>query len=119
MVMPHRPRFTVRRLMILVALIACIAGVETVRRRWVEYRKQAELARQGAAIIRSGAWGYRLVIDAFGKRHQVIDSPDALLWEDHYNRLVLKYEDASTRPWSSVPPDPPPPTDWVPTPAAR
>jgi hypothetical protein len=116
---PTHLRFTVRQLMVVTAILGFMMGAETVRRRWMYYHKRATEAGQGAAIIRSGAWGYRLVTDKSGRVHQIIDSPYALMWLNHYDALRRKYERAASRPWISMPPDPPPPTEWVPTSNAK
>ncbi len=90
-----RVRFTVRRLMVAVAIIALILWSMRMYQLSREYRIRAEDYRShghNAAVIyyrTNRSWGYRL--------------------RDHYWRLSEKYDRAARYPWLRVAPDPPEP----------
>jgi hypothetical protein len=86
----RKPRLTVRRLLVIVALaaLATQAGL-TGWRAW-NYRKRAA---DHARYLRSA-------------RSLIYDSGELRGWHDQMQR---KYERAASRPWLSVEPDSPPP----------
>ena len=78
-----RFRFTVRGMMVTVAIAAGVIGAEAMRRTSAA---RSELARR-----------YRL-------RLRVIASP---VGNERFEGLARKYEDAARYPWLPVPPEPP------------
>ena len=98
------PRLTLKRAMLLVALVAVTLGVggECIRRR----SRFLSLASSHAAEACDG----RIVplalrtqmteaeLAAYGERR--------LAWEEYHNGLVAKYERAARYPWLPVAPDP-------------
>jgi hypothetical protein len=88
-------RFTVRRLMLVVAVVALILGVETARRRWYYLREAAGLTRQ--------AGKFRRYAREFGDRCQ---REMALIHESEANRMdqvSREYRRAADHPWGSPP----------------
>jgi hypothetical protein len=92
-----KPRFTVRRLMVAVAIAATTLGMAQWMARRAsrfgqlasDYCHQAELNEQMWAV---------------GNRTYPLD-----VWAGHQRRLQHKYEHAARRPWLPVAPDPPEP----------
>lgn len=104
-----RVRFTLRRLMAAVAASAVILGGVRLHRQATDYRSRAAGSAQTLALIRNGAWGYRLVVGQDGRWHRVIDRADLLSLIRYHTELRTKYERAAARPWLPVEPDPPEP----------
>jgi hypothetical protein len=97
-----RPRVTVRRMMILVAIVALVIGGEKMRRRWLGLREMAAEHKFRAEAC------------------ETVASEQGPRWRRyaHYRtvaaysrRMQIKYEHAMRRPWLSVEPDPPKPKD--------
>jgi hypothetical protein len=110
-----RVRFTVRRLMIAVAIVALALGIfaECVRlsRKSASFRTQAEACSGIEETL-------RMIIAASGPDTPVDVSPGpgmpsrrftAMVVAEHQAALKLKYERAARRPWLPVEPDPPEP----------
>ena len=92
-----RPRLTIRRLMILVALAGLIAaGAATLRRR-------AQFAREQAA---SHGAKFRKVLDAC-KNPEDIQRAGVRI--NYYVRQTLRWRAAAARPWLYFEADPPAP----------
>src|SRR4051794_8604286 len=105
-----RVRFTVRRVMFVVAIVALILGgtAEGVRRRERFRRKAQEYARTSNDLYLRGFY--------FGKETTFGPSPAEVRISDEYERrsiqyqrLSEKYERAARSPWLPVEPDPPEP----------
>jgi hypothetical protein len=98
-----RVRFTVRRLMIALVLVALVLWAEAMRRRTASFR-------QGAAVNAWAADTFEARLrnaDAFYPREE--DLRWALRRLDYHTQLRRKYERAASRPWLFVAPDPPAP----------
>jgi len=98
---PPRPRFTVRRLMVAVALVAILLGaglqLEQLRDR---YRAEALQYAQMEWVARATAWSrVRYVCDAVRNERRA----------RHYGALKRKYDFASRYPWLPLTADPPAP----------
>ena len=87
-----RVRFTVRRMMVVVAIVALGLWVQVLRTRRSAFLRVAETHRRQAALLR---------IDTHG-----IVPPD---WFDRKERLARKYSYAAAHPWLPVEPGPPGP----------
>ena len=103
------PRLRVRTLMVAVAVAAGACGFIELGRRRAVYRARAKHSAGTEALIRGGAWGYRLVSDRFGREHRVIDRADLRALATYHAVMKRKYERAARYPWLPVAPDPPPP----------
>jgi hypothetical protein len=102
-----RPRFTVRRLMIAVAILAigfgAIKWVAEMRARSSDYRRRAiEFERR---TLRRGS----LVRTDDGRWVDRFDNENDRLGDDWARRMAAKYERLSYCPWLATEPDPPPP----------
>ncbi len=102
-----RVRFTVRRLMVAVALAAVaiggVAWVARVERLASEYRRQ--YARHSAEVQRYGEEASKALGLGGGRERHVRASRLAA----YHARLESKYGRAAHNPWLPVEPDPPPP----------
>ena len=92
-----RPRFTVRRMMVLVAVISLILGGEVKRRQWAVW---SEHSREKSRFHQSKAAGARgICIDAF-------TTPPGFVTDEvsaqYHDRMAQKWGEAARRPWSSV-----------------
>lgn len=106
------PRFTVRRLMILVAAVAVPLGIALTR--------QARFSRE-AAYHRSQSLKFRMFLlhDEYNTRLRIYDSNRNEIPADRARRIIevnswhhalaRKYEQAAAQPWLIVAPDPPEP----------
>jgi hypothetical protein len=106
-----RVRFTMRKMMAIVAAVAVVVGtVEGLRRRCESFDRRAKMFAQkvGAAIMDEQS--YRL-----SRRKNRRDSPfyydnrtsvayDQMV--EHYDAMRVKYEQAAARPWLFVEPHP-------------
>jgi hypothetical protein len=92
-----RPRFTVRRMMALVAVIALILGGEVKRRQWASWSGHCEEKMRFHRAKAAGARG--ICIDAFS-------TPPGLATDEmsarYHDRMAQKWEEAARHPWSSV-----------------
>ena len=104
---PPRPRITVRRLMIAVALIALGMGVGRVAWLGITYRRRADWHAVRHEIARDRVvWAERMV----GRGYLAPGAKLAAESEaDYHAALGRKYEHAAARPWLPVEPDPPGP----------
>lgn len=100
-------RFTIRSLMIVVAIAGlALAGLQ-VRRRQTTYRQQAAAhAAQEVALRTRAEWAGRMARKGYVPRREEVDSRAQA---DHHARLKVLYEQAASRPWMSITPDPPGP----------
>jgi Tfp pilus assembly protein PilE len=106
-------RFTLRGMMIAVAVIAVLTWIAQAASRWSYYRTRAE---HHAAELRNLNAD---LVPALEFRREMGYFPGCALgqtlfervWDEAewHARLKSKYELAATRPWRSVEPDPPPP----------
>jgi hypothetical protein len=100
-----RVRFTVRRLMAVVAVLAVLlgAGAEVVRlaRLAEDYRQRAKYF-VAAEDVRNLTVAAERMVDPGAAR-----KPDRIA--AHYAQLRRRYERAAARPWLPVAPDPPEP----------
>jgi Tfp pilus assembly protein PilX len=109
-----RVRFTMRRMMVVVAVIAMVMGtVAGLQRRRESFERRAQMfARRASAAImdeqayrtsrRSNRPGSPFYYDnrTTGAYSQLVE---------HYDALRVKYERAAARPWRFVATDPPEP----------
>jgi hypothetical protein len=116
---PPRVRFTVRRLMLVVAAVAFVAGaVNEVSRRRARFTTLASAHRFQAAFFTQRAQAKTQPFCGSGMSLQEIEEqyarsgPETLLdfrVSQYYRALSRKYDDAAFHPWFPVPPDPPQP----------
>jgi tRNA C32,U32 (ribose-2'-O)-methylase TrmJ len=101
------PRIRLRTLLILVAMAAMVfAGMRLVRRR-AEFLVEAERCEAQARLyLAIGARAQRLSARLPDEQVAVETS---LRQSKKYQRLAQKYRHAASRPWISLPPDPPGP----------
>ena len=110
-----RVRFTVRRMMVAMVVMAVVMGaVEGLRRRRESFQRRAEMFAQkvSAAILdeqdyRTSRRGNRRGSPNYYDNRTTV-AYDQLV--EHYDALRVKYEQAADRPWWFVAPDPPEPT---------
>ena len=110
-----RVRFTMRRMMIAVAIAGLISGGAAIGRRWQSLRARAVYHATEEWRMRTLVrGGFLHETDAAGrrKRREVNDGAD----RERARELVLyhalmndRYQRAARRPWLSVPTDPPEP----------
>jgi hypothetical protein len=113
-----RVRFTVRRLMVAVAIVGGLIGgsVECRRRleserRIGEYQRLAKHHHRAAARLRDR---YRESpqesVVLFIHSSEFAQTPALKLkWAEYHESLSRKYEQAASNPWAPLPPDPPEP----------
>ena len=105
-----RVRFTVRRMMVAVAVMAALlAGVAWCRgmiRAARDHRERALLNRSQEQLQRQIVASVDLFVEP-GEAPGAARGAAALA--AHYESLGLKYERAALYPWLPVEPDPPPP----------
>lgn len=94
-----RPRFTVRRMMLAVALLAVLLGADKLRQQSAQYRERAE----ECAIYETDSRG--VLMDEGDPDRRVFLAREA----EYYSRLKAKYERAARYPWLPVKPDSPEP----------
>ena len=105
-----RVRFTIRRLMVAVAIFAVVvATVEGLRRRRESFERRARMFAQKASDEIMAEQGYRMARRslAFGYDGRTTTAHYELV--EHYWALREKYDHAAARPWLVVAPDPPEP----------
>ncbi len=107
---PH-VRFTVRRMMVAVAIVAALIWGEQTRRRRSYFRGRATICRTNAAeFARAYTTGQMSIFRTKPSGPRIATTrPLVREWAIYYDRLWKKYERASRYPWEYVPPDPPPP----------
>src|SRR5579862_1676552 len=101
-----RPRFTVRRLMVAVAIVGISLGLEGIRRRKAEYSKRWEYHRG------NNVQGRMDLTDGLFRMHRGGPIPFRELAREsqiqYHGKMARKYERAARYPWLPVAPDPPP-----------
>lgn len=111
---PPRPRFTVWRIMVTVAVVALVLGtVAELRRRRQSFQQRAQRFERKVSAAILAEQSYRL-----GHRSNRPDSPfyydnrTSLAYDrlvGYYDFLRKKYTQAADRPWLFLEPDPPEP----------
>ncbi len=96
------PRFTIRRLMVAVAVVALALGFEVTRRRRGAFR---ELAR----INENSAWVLRSELSESDEPGPHGDLARMRRLADHCDAMRQKYARAARYPWLPVAADPPAP----------
>jgi len=126
-----RVRFTVRRMMIAVAIVGVLlaSGMEArwLHRKHREYVNRASIDSEGERLYSEwAAWDIKHESDlrSMFKRygHEGLDdwarrmadyhgrqAAKFTLWANYHARMKAKYEAAARRPWLPVEPDPPEP----------
>src|SRR4051812_46996523 len=107
-----RVRFTVRRMMLAVAIAAVALGsTAELKRRSDRFRRLAEEHNQrvivGRMVTRRGGGTREFFYDRSG--NPVPEWERHLLKDAWHAKLKIKYYEASRHPWLPVPPDPPEP----------
>jgi hypothetical protein len=97
------PRFTVRRLMIAVAVVGLLAGIgKNLSRRSMRFKEIAQGHRDETHVFRCGM----VNIDELDSRvREAFRQEDIRV--DFHARMAEKYERAARYPWLPVEPDPP------------
>jgi len=102
--------------MVAVAVAALILCGETVRRRRVTYQYRASINATYARQFREAFEKRSLNVFAFQHGPVFAATPTLRLkWAEYHENLSRKYERAASRPWETVPPDPPPPEIFPPS----
>jgi hypothetical protein len=114
----HRPRFTVRRLMLVVAIIGLmIAGLELKRRResYLDVRNKHELQVSRWTKVESyGEWMLSGYPEESPQGQKCIDYIRmARDLHDYHEKQADKYNQAALHPWISVGPDLPAPPEPI------
>jgi hypothetical protein len=114
-----RGRFTVRRLMIVVASVALIIFGEQTRLRYLEYRTKYECYKVDVWVMRASAedpqielCGYMRLDEKDVARLRLGQVEKSLRYARYFEALRDKYAAAMRRPWLPVEPDPPKPEDY-------
>ena len=106
-----RVRFTVRGMMVAVAIVGMACGGELIRRRRNYYLNEADTYAYGERIFRESAdeplEGCRA--GQVSREAQARFKVETLATADHYAALKRKYARAARYPWLPVAPDPPEP----------
>ena len=100
-----RVRFTIRRMMVLIAVIAVLMLGAVMLQRQAEFKRLAEFHAREAFMISNSSHG--TMIGADGMFVHVRVAPTAA--EKYHESLAKKYEWAAGHPWAQVEPDPPKP----------
>jgi hypothetical protein len=102
-----RVRFTVRRLMAAVTVLALVLAVaDQLRRRRESFQQRAEVCRQKVSDAYMAEQAAR-TINRFDYDPRTTAAYYQLV--EHYDALRVKYERAAARPWWFMGPDPPEP----------
>jgi hypothetical protein len=105
-----RMRFTIRRMMVVVAVASVLLGITAglLRRRDSLKRRAEYYARKASRELMSGMSITQAT--TFGPSPMEVRMQEAYFkLADHYTVLELKYKRAADHPWLPVGPDPPPP----------
>jgi hypothetical protein len=97
-----RLRFTLRLMMVAVAVVALLLSAEALRRRSIAFEREAEKCKAQAFIYRAMAQKLERVS---ARDHDPTLAQDAKLkWQvvAHFERMERKYQRAVARPWLSV-----------------
>jgi hypothetical protein len=109
-------QFTVRRMMVAVAVVAVLLGVGPFRQRSAKYQRKAVEHAGQVGVSNENA----KVQLAAGRKHpeiRVLMEASAAEWERlaaWHADLAKKYSHAASRPWETLPLDPRPPLHSVP-----
>ncbi len=109
-----RVRFTIGRMMFVVAVVGAMLGAATeTKRRHDRHLRVAEYLRLADYHEASTAFTFACGRNSYSKTNALgVDvrkwSPEKAEW---HHRLAEKYRSAAQRPDLPVPPDPPPPAD--------
>jgi hypothetical protein len=102
-----RTRFTVRRLMAIMAMMALVlAFADQSRRRRESFQQRAEFCRRKVSAAYNEEQSARTT-NRFDHDPRTTAAYSQVV--DHYDALRVKYEQAAARPWWFVGPDPPEP----------
>lgn len=96
-----RPRLTIRRLMLLVAVLGLVLELGIVGWRWDHYRRQAERHEEIADVLRGEIRAFEQSGD---DAHAVEVRRGALIEEE---RDARRFRAAQRRPWQGVPDESP------------
>jgi hypothetical protein len=105
-----RVRFTIRGLMVAIAILAVVLGiVDGVRRRRESFARRARMYAQKARDEIRDAENYQITRrgSEFGYDARTTAAHYELV--EHYWALQEKYDQAAARPWRLIAPDPPAP----------
>jgi hypothetical protein len=107
-----RVRFTVRRVMVAVAVAAVILGTERLAKRRAEYGRQAEHHEATLGILAlvrgEGVYPYcGLGITGIPLRYDAETAPLHARCVSYHTRMMRKYRRAMWLPWLAAGPDPP------------
>jgi hypothetical protein len=105
-----RVQFTMRRLMVAVAVLAMVMGaIEGLRRRRESFERRAKMFAQKVSDAYIDEQNYRMShrSSRFGYDGRTTQAYYQLV--EYYSALQEKYEKAVARPWHPVAPDPPAP----------
>jgi hypothetical protein len=105
-----RVRFTMRRLIVAVVILAVVfATIEGLRRRRQSFERQGRMFAQRASDEIMAEQAYRTLRPGsnFGYDPRTTTAHYELV--DYYDALREKYDQAAARPWLPVAPDPPAP----------
>jgi hypothetical protein len=95
-------RFTLRLMMVAMAVVALLLTAEALRRRGVAFEREAEKCKAQAHIYRSMAQKLERVS---ARIHDSTLAQDAKLkWQfvGYFERMERKFQHAAARPWVSV-----------------
>jgi hypothetical protein len=110
------PRFSLRWLMVAVAVLSLVFFGESIRQRRAadqrreSYRGRAERYRFEAMRFRD--WYEKWPTEGMHRWHSSVYAAIPALklkWAIYFEELSRKYASAASRPWELAPPDPPPP----------
>ena len=99
-----RPRFTLRWMMVGVAVAALCCFHSEMTRRRADYLRRARVFRRACAF--SG-----ILARYAREKHDEVRAAEMNLKDRYFRRMQQKYERAADHPWLSVPPDPPHPLE--------
>lgn len=106
-----RPRFSMKGLMIVVAISALVVAANALQQKRSAYllRAKVESAAEQSAKARTKLYERAVRTSA---AESVADEYRRLVKEyreraEHHGRMRLKYQNAARFPWMQVPPDPP------------
>jgi hypothetical protein len=109
----HRPRFTVRRMMVAVAIAAVSTWGAQAAFRWRDYRTRADVHASEQTRLRAELAPYVAFKGKSGRfpgcgtfQYSLMVDLERAEW---HALLEAKYRRASLRPWLPVAPDPPAP----------
>lgn len=109
-----RLRFTVRQMMVAVAIVAGIFGTERLMRHQAEYANRAEYHERMlgalALIRREGCYPYcSMGVIGIPWRYDAKTAPLHARCVAYHSLMMHKYRRAASLPWLAVALDPPPP----------